>query len=241
MTESEKLDQVGRWLMESGSTAVLTGAGMATESGIPDFRSREGFWSQMDPRSVATVDAMHHHYDTFHAFYAARIRALEKVRPHRGHEILASWEQRGRVRAVATQNVDGLHQEAGSREVYELHGSIRSVRCSRCKREADQEAFLNGQPCLFCGRALRPEIVLFGETLPEAAWEAAFQAMEGADLVVVIGTRLEVYPVNELPHLTSGKKVLINAEPTEADDRFDVVIRGKAGEVLQWLDQRMDA
>ncbi|PTX60275.1 NAD-dependent deacetylase [Melghirimyces profundicolus] len=236
MTDNGKLKRLLAWLEESRCTSVLTGAGMSTESGIPDFRSREGFWRNLDPRTVATVDAMKHHYDEFHRFYSARIRALRKVRPHRGHDVLASWERQGRVHAVATQNVERLHQEAGSRNVYELHGSILDFRCARCGEDAEREEFLRRSPCPSCGGPLRPGIVLFGEILPERAWENAFQSMERSDLVLVIGTRLEVSPVNRLPMVSGGKKVLINAQPTEMDHDFDLVIRGKAGELLHQLE-----
>lgn len=235
MTEQakERLGRLAEWLQGSRSAVVLTGAGMSTESGVPDFRSKSGWWRNIDPMTVANVEALEERYDLFHEFYSTRIKGLDTIRPHQGHEVLADWERRGLIRAVATQNVDGLHQRAGNRRVAELHGSIRSVRCQRCDADGEMSAFLAKEACPVCGGKLRPNVVLFGEMLPEEAWQQALFAIRQADLVLVIGTSLQVYPVNQLPTMTSGRVAIINYEATEMDDRFDLVIQGKAGEVLR--------
>ncbi|GIM48014.1 hypothetical protein DNHGIG_35630 [Collibacillus ludicampi] len=235
--EDSDLARFSLWLRQSKFTVVLTGAGMSTESGIPDFRSKDGWWRQIDPQKVATVNALENHYDLFHQFYQFRIRGLEKCQPHRGHYILAEWEENGLIHSIATQNVDGFHQQAGSKQVYELHGSIRKIRCQNCELPADADAFLEGKGCNTCGGKLRPDVVLFGEMLPQYTWNNALHAIQKADLVVVIGTSLQVYPVNQLPAISKGKTVLINAESTDQDQMFDLVVRGKAGEILQQVNE----
>ncbi|NBG88198.1 NAD-dependent deacylase [Isachenkonia alkalipeptolytica] len=222
-------------LKNSKHVVVLTGAGMDTESNIPDFRGKDGWWKNMDPRTVASIDTLQENYSLFHEFYSMRLKMLEGVKPHKGHFILAELESRGMIEGIATQNVAGLHAMAGSRRVYELHGNIRSIRCNNCHREAGLKNFLNKEKCNFCGGALRPGVVLFGEMLPNEAWDSAMSAIERSDLLVVIGTSLEVYPVNQLPMMTRGKTVLINNEDRGGSGMFDLKIIGKAREVLEEL------
>ncbi|QQE81195.1 NAD-dependent deacylase [Alicyclobacillus sp. SO9] len=231
------LGELSLLMKKSQSTVILTGAGMSTESDIPDFRSKDGWWRNIDPTTVATVDALKENYSLFHEFYQMRIENLESRVPSGGHYILAKWEEQGLIDCVATQNVDGFHQAAGSKEVYELHGSIRTIRCHDCQSPASIDEFVAGDRCSQCGGKLRPNLVLFGELLPRDAWERALAAIRQADLVVVIGSSLQVSPVNTLPSLTSGKVAIINAEETEQDEMFDIVIHGKAGEVLPKLDE----
>ncbi len=232
--------QLAEWLVTSVHTTVLTGAGMSTESGVPDFRSSTGLWRKIDPHQVATVEAMEKNYPLFYQFYVERIKALQKVKPHVGHEILANWERRGLITTIATQNVDGLHQVAGSKKVIELHGSIRKISCQSCKRSVTESEFLQDGTCNICKGNLRPGVVLFGEMLPEQAWQQAYMAMEQAELVIVMGTSLEVFPVNQLPFVSRGKIVMINLEPVHQEERFDLVIHGKVGEVLQKVDQYLE-
>lgn len=235
MNESEA--QLAAWLKESNNTVVLTGAGMSTESGLPDFRSKSGWWKNIDPTTVASVQALKDNYALFHEFYKTRMEDLGHSQPHEGHFILAQWEKRGLVRAIATQNVDGFHQKAGSQKVYELHGSIRSARCHNCSAPVEMDQFLGGEPCRKCGGKLRPNVVLFGEILPEEAWDQSISAIRMAELVVVIGTSLQVYPVNQLPKMTKGKIAIINLEPTDQDKRFDLAIYSKAGEALMEVEE----
>ncbi|NGQ97333.1 NAD-dependent deacylase [Brevibacillus sp. SYP-B805] len=237
LPEDAALSAVADWLSASSSTVVLTGAGMSTESGLPDFRSTSGWWKQIDPRRVASVEALEQNYSLFAEFYRMRLERLHDCQPHRGHLILAEWERRGIVSAIVTQNVDGLHQRAGSNQVAELHGSLSRIRCHACGTGAAVERFMNGDRCGRCGGKLRPAVVLFGEMLPEDAWEHAVQAISRAELLLVIGTSLEVYPASQLPLMTRGRVVMINAEETALDHRFALTIRGKAGETLQQLER----
>jgi NAD-dependent deacetylase len=215
---------------------VLTGAGMSTEAGIPDFRSPSGWWKQIDPLTVATVDALESNYELFHAFYTHRIEQLADVSPHRGHFVIAKWEQEGRVGLTATQNVDGLHRTSGSERTSELHGTITTCRCQKCGGDADQADFIAKCTCR-CGGKLRPNVVLFGERLPLKAWEQAEHAIRTADVLLVIGTSLQVAPVNLLPSLTRGARILINTEPTGREAQFDVALTSKAGETLDAIDE----
>jgi NAD-dependent SIR2 family protein deacetylase len=214
------------WLRHASHVTVLTGAGMSTESNIPDFRSRDGWWNNIDPRTVATTDALENNYDLFHEFYSMRIHGLETCAPHRGHQILADWERKRLIKAVATQNVDGFHTLAGNHNVYELHGSIHKIRCATCSKPISKEEFLKKESCHHCGGKLRPSVVLFGESLPQDQWNASVAHIRQSDLVIVIGTSLEVYPVSSLPQMTSGKTVYINAEVGSNARNFDLFIQG---------------
>lgn len=239
MGDLSKIETVVNWLQSSKKTVVLTGAGMSTESGVPDFRSASGWWTKTDPQQVATVDALESNYPLFHEFYSMRIQLLDKCSPHKGHYILADWEKRGILHHIATQNVDGFHSKAGSRKVDELHGSIYTFRCHSCGRDASKEAFLAKERCAHCQGCLRPNVVLFGEMLPENAWRSALSNIQSADVVIVIGTSLEVYPVNQLPMMTKGKKVYINKEAASHASYFDCILEGKAKEVIMELDDRL--
>ncbi len=217
---------------------VLTGAGFSVESGVPDFRSSRGWWRQIDPVTVATVDALEYNYNLFHGFYSTRIEKLKTTKPHSGHQILGEWEMDGRLRLIATQNVDGLHQQAGNERVQELHGSIRTYRCHRCGMKGEQEIFLGKIRCS-CGGNIRPNIILFGESLPSDAWERTTEAIRDADVVLVMGTSLQVSPVNQLPFLTTGDLILINKEPTGLEHHFDIVIQDSVVRTLTAIDQLM--
>lgn len=224
--------EVAKWLSESRYTVILTGAGMSTESGLPDFRSKDGWWKQIDPMKLASTDALLNNYEQFREFYQVRIEALNDCEPHEGHHILAEWEKQGLVQLVATQNVDGFHHRSGSKEVVELHGNIYTTRCQSCRKEASINEFMAENGCSYCDGRLRPNVVLFGEMLPEQAWQRALMAMQKADLVIVIGTSLQVYPVNQLPMMSRGKLVYINADVDEEQHAFHKVIVGKAKETL---------
>lgn len=227
---------VASWIKQSNSTVLLTGAGMSTESGIPDFRSKSGWWKSIDPRTVATVESLTDDYALFRQFYQLRMEALLGIEPHRGHHILAKWEQQGYVHLIATQNVDQLHQRAGSKNVAELHGNIVTIRCASCNKPHPKEHFLNNAVCTYCTNHLRPNVVLFGETLPQDAWDRSLNDIQHADVVLVIGTSLEVYPVNQLPMMARGKLVYINLETAAHATGFDAVLQGSAGEILIQLD-----
>lgn len=240
VVEVTNIETVKDWIRSSNQTVILTGAGMSTDSGVPDFRSSNGWWTKTDPQKVATVEALNSNYPLFHEFYSMRIRLLEKCFPHEGHHILADWEKKGYIHSVATQNVDGFHIQAGNKRVDELHGSIHTIRCQSCGQAASKEQFLNMEPCPSCQGKLRPNIVLFGETLPEHTWMRALSNIKAAELVIVIGTSLEVYPVNQLPFMTKGKLVYINKEIFQQYSPFDCVIQGNAKETLIQLNELLE-
>ncbi|HHW07261.1 MAG TPA: NAD-dependent deacylase [Clostridia bacterium] len=232
-----EIAELARLLTNALHVVVLTGAGMDTESNIPDFRSQTGWWSKVDPKKVASVDTLEENYELFYEFNRINLELLEKCKPHQGHYVLAKLEEQGLIDAIATQNITGFHRLAGSKTVYELHGNIRTFYCHRCGTPATREEFLQKQSCRRCGRQLlRPDVVLFGESLPQEAWTNTVTEIQQSDLLLVIGTSLEVYPVNQLPRLARGKTVYINLEEgRRAAYDFDLFIRGKAGEVLQEL------
>jgi NAD-dependent deacetylase len=236
----EGIEELALWISQSKYTVVLTGAGMDTESNSPDFRSKNGWWKSIDPRVVANIDTFYENYQLFHEFYEMRLKLLDEVKPHEGHYILAKLEKRGLIKSIATQNVSGLHAMAGSENVYELHGSIRKIRCNKCGQKAELADFMEGKACPNCGRnALRPDVVLFGEGLPQDAWDASFNDIEKSDLLVVIGTSLEVYPVNQLPLIAKGKSVLINNEDVGRNCNFNLKLIGTAKGILIDLDKKL--
>jgi NAD-dependent deacetylase len=215
---------------------VLTGAGISTESGIPDFRSPNGIWAQYDPMEYATIDAFRRDPEKVWEFYALRLDALAKAEPNAGHLALAELERRGLVQAVVTQNIDGLHQRAGSQDVVEVHGSIRTAECLACGEEA---ALDRAMPrCPRCGAIMKPGVVMFGELLPAGAIDRATQLALAAGLLLVVGSALEVYPVAGLPEealSAGGTLAIVNRGQTPYDDRADLKVDAGAGETLTRL------
>jgi NAD-dependent deacetylase len=223
---------------------VLTGAGISTESGIPDFRSARGIWAKYDPMEYATITAFRRDPVRVWEFYALRFSALSEAAPNAGHHALAELERRGLVEAVVTQNIDGLHQEAGSEDVLEVHGSIRTAGCPECgKRVPLEEVVASLQhrpapPCPRCDAILKPDVVMFGELLPEAAIERAVELAREAGMLLAVGSSLEVYPVAGLPDETlvaGGALAIVNRGPTPFDGLADVRIDAAAGETLAAL------
>jgi NAD-dependent deacetylase len=224
-----------------GPCVVLTGAGVSTESGIPDFRSAEGIWARHDPLEVGHVDAFRRDPARVWEFYALRLDALAEAEPNDGHHALAELEEGGWIRAVVTQNVDGLHRAAGSQEVVEVHGSLREAECIHCGVRvpmADAVAELPLPACPECGEVLKPGVVMFGELLPADAIERAQRLASEADLMLVVGSSLEVHPVAALPGATlaaGGALAIVNRGETPWDSRADVVLDAGAGETLRAL------
>lgn len=226
---------------ENQPCVVLTGAGVSTESGIPDFRSPRGIWARYDPMEYASIQAFHRDPVKVWDFYSKRLGALIEARPNAAHEALAELEREGYVDAVVTQNIDRLHELAGSRDVVEVHGSIRTSSCLACGWRAsldDVLRMLESAPaprCERCGAVLKPDVVMFGELLPVAAIERATELAEAARLLLVVGSSLGVYPVADLPQQTmdtGGKLAIVNREPTPFDDEAVLVIHAGAGEAL---------
>jgi len=220
---------------------VLTGAGISTESGIPDFRSPTGVWAQYDPMEYATIDAFLEDPAKVWDFYGKRLAMLDDAQPNDGHRALAELEDRGWVSAVVTQNIDRLHERAGSRALVEVHGSIRTSSCLQCGTVVpftEVVALLPVPACPSCGRILKPDVVMFGELLPEAAIGRALQLAATAGLLLVVGSSLEVYPVAGLPLETlaaGGSLAIVNRGSTPFDSRASVTIDGGAGETLRML------
>ena len=224
-------------IVERQPCVVLTGAGISTESGIPDFRSPTGLWADVDPFEVASIQAFRRDPARVWSFYRERIDVLLDAKPNAAHSALAQLERKGLVSAVVTQNIDMLHSRAGSEEVVEVHGSIRSAQCLRClwtEPAAAVLAQLAETPvpaCPQCGEPLKPGIILFGEVLPAGAMERAVQLARGARLMLVVGSSLEVWPVGGLP-LEAQSLVIVNRGPTALDDRALLKIDAGAGETL---------
>ena len=229
------LERLVEFLEESKHTVILSGAGMSTESGIPDFRSADGWWKKYDPTQLASVDSLDRNYELFRDFYKYRLEVVAKCKPNVGHEVLADLEKQGLVQAIATQNIDEFHKEAGSKNIQELHGSIKRIFCADCGTPSTVAAFMDNEVCGSCGGRLRPGVVLFGEGLPQDVWARAQDEIEKSDLLIVIGTSLNVSPVNYLPRLSRGKKVLMNLDDTPFNREFDLIIKSKAGESLKQL------
>jgi NAD-dependent deacetylase len=227
---------------------ALTGAGISTESGIPDFRSPTGIWARYDPQEYATIDAFRADPVKVWRFYALRFRALTEAEPNAGHLALAELERADLVRSVVTQNIDLLHERAGSRDVVEVHGSIRTSTCLRCGSRAGLQEVLqlleegDAPRCRDCGQVLKPDVVFFGELLPEAAIDRAYELARSARLLLVVGSGLEVWPVSLLPDETDragGRVAIVNRGPTTFDDRAVLKIDGGAGETLAALARRL--
>jgi NAD-dependent deacetylase len=220
---------------------VLTGAGISTESGIPDFRSPSGIWAHYDPLEYATIDAFLADPVKVWDFYGKRLAMLGDAQPNDGHRALAELEDRGWVRAVITQNIDRLHERAGSRALVEVHGSIRTSSCLDCGTVVPFDEVVQLLPvprCPSCERILKPDVVMFGELLPEGAIARATQLAAQAQLLLVVGSSLEVYPVAGLPLETlasGGTLAIVNRSETQFDSRASVAIDAGAGETLRAL------
>ena len=228
-------------ILESQPCVVLTGAGVSTESGIPDFRSPSGIWADFDPLEYASIHAFRANPEKVWRFYLPRFSMLTSAEPNAAHAAIAELERRGLVEAVVTQNIDLLHERAGSRDVVEVHGSIRTSSCPLCRTSYALEHVLSlvedGRPprCTACGAVLKPDVVFFGELLPEGAIDRASELARRARLLLVVGSSLEVYPVAALPEQTlstGGRVAVVNRDTTPYDRRAAVKIDASAGETL---------
>jgi len=227
-----------------GRALALTGAGISVPSGIPDFRSPgTGLWAGVDPMEVAHIEVFKRHPERFWRFYGERFATLRDKRPNPAHDALAELERRGLIEAVVTQNIDGLHRAAGTRELIEVHGSIATSSCLECGSRrglpdvrARLVAATDGVPRCDCGAPLKPDVVLFGELLPEAALERASRLAARADVLLCVGSSLEVYPVAQLPQITlaaGGAVALVTMGPTPYDS--DAVVK-LGGDVVSELE-----
>lgn len=240
MDHSSQTAQARDWLQSAQSVAVLTGAGISAESGLPTFRGPGGLWRNFRPEYLATPEAFHRDPKTVWEWYNWRREVHSGCAPNPGHAALATFEQRAPQFHLLTQNVDSLHERAGSRRVTHLHGSLWHVRCTACGREErnDQVPLDPLPPMCPCGAMMRPAVVWFGEALPDDAVALAMNAARNADLFLVVGTSSMVYPAAHLPRvaLQHGARVIeINPEPTELSPSATLSLRGKAGEILPQL------
>jgi NAD-dependent deacetylase len=242
-----ELERLAHLVRAARSVVALTGAGISVPSGIPDFRSPgTGLWEKVDPMEVAHIDAFRSDPARFWGFYAERFAALQHKRPNGAHEALAAMERAGRLDGVITQNVDRLHRLAGSQNVVEVHGSIAGCTCPACGERvtlARARELIGGDAqgvprCSTCGGALKPDVVLFGELLPAAELDRARVLCERAEVLLCIGSSLEVHPVAGLPLLAraaGARLAIITQGPTPLDDLADVRLRGDVVEELRAL------
>jgi NAD-dependent deacetylase len=236
-------ERLAELIVSSGPVVALTGAGISVPSGIPDFRTPgKGLWENVDPMEVAHISVWRRDPERFWSFYGQRFAVLDGKRPNGAHYALAELERRGLLTGVITQNIDGLHAAAGTRDPIEVHGSIRSASCLACgasyalgeTRERSSSAS-DGVPRCDCGEPLKPDVVLFGELLPETAMERASSLASSAGLMLAVGSSLEVWPVAGLPEETlasGGRLALVTMGPTPYDDVAEVKLSGDVAEEL---------
>ncbi|CCC81634.1 NAD-dependent protein deacetylase [Thermoproteus tenax] len=235
----DELREVADLLNRSNCAVALTGAGVSTPSGIPDFRGPQGLWRRIDPRRFEIAYFYAHPGEVWRLFVDTFLAQAE-AKPNPAHLALAELEAKGKICAVITQNVDGLHQRAGSKRVIELHGSLRYAVCTSCGARFPLSEVLKGPiddapRCRVCGGVLKPDVVFFGEPLPYEALQDAMMLAELSDVFMAIGTSLAVAPANRLPLIAKrkgAKLVIINQDPTELDEFADIIIRGKVEEIL---------
>lgn len=241
------IDAAARVLAEANMTVAVTGAGISVESGIPPFRGKGGLWEKFDPMTYAHIDAFRRDpKKVWQVLLKTLSDTLVKARPNRAHKGLAQLERRGCLRAVITQNIDGLHQQAGSREVIEFHGTMAHHRCLTCDQDIRSKDVDLGElpPRCDCGGVLRPEIVFFGEAIPMAALSNSQQFARMCDAMLVVGTSATVEPAASLPHIAKqhGARIIeINPDPTPLTDAIsDIALMGPAGAVMTRLVEALD-
>lgn len=229
--------------------AVFSGAGISAESGVPTFRDDEkGLWSQYDPYEVSSIDGWNRQPELVWGWYLWRCQLARRVEPNLGHRAVADWEQHAEVHVI-TQNVDNLHERGGSSTVHHLHGRMFTFRCGDCDRAHDPDVPVMTEPVLEvappvcdCGGLVRPDVVWFGENLPEEPWQASVEAIDNADVLVVVGTSGVVYPAASLPEraLEQGKVVIeVNPEPTPLSQRATAYLRTTASAALPGMVERL--
>ena len=234
----QKIQQLQNWIDSSSYTVFFGGAGVATESGIPDFRSADGIYQKnrpLRPEQILSHDFFVNYPEEFYKFYRSNL-LFPNAKPNAAHITLARLEQVGKLQAVITQNIDNLHQAAGSKRVLELHGSVYRNYCTHCKRFYDFDYVyksLQVVPRCTCGGIIKPDVVLYQEALNEQCVDQAIKEIQRAQLLIISGTSLSVYPAAGLIDFFKGEHlVLINKDATPADSRADLLIRDKVGEVF---------
>ena len=236
----EGIKKLNDWIQASDNIVFFGGAGVSTESGIPDFRSVDGLYNQKwkyPPEQILSHSFFERNPEEYYRFHREKL-VIEGVQPNRAHRKLAEMEAAGKLRAVITQNIDGLHQEAGSKNVLELHGSILRAYCSRCRKPYPQEVINHGEgvPHCSCGGVIRPDIVLYEEGLDQHVLEQSIHFIRHADVLIVGGTSLAVYPAAGLINYYRGDKlVLVNRSATPYDSVANLIIHEKIGDVFSQL------
>jgi NAD-dependent deacetylase len=242
-SEEEKYEKLNEIIAESEHIVFFGGAGVSTESGIPDFRSKDGLYNQHDvkfdaysPEYLLSRDCLYDKPEVFFEFYRQKL-CVEGIEPNIAHKKLAEMEEKGKLDCVITQNIDGLHQRAGSKNVYEIHGSTLRNYCDRCGKKYPSDFIFKSKSaipnCLECGGMIRPDVTLYGECLPDEAWRKSEEACRKADLMIVGGTSLSVYPAASLLDYFRGKYlVLINRDATSRDRGASLVFHESIGKVL---------
>lgn len=234
----EKIKVLKDWIEHSNNIVFFGGAGVSTESGIPDFRSVDGLYNQKydyPPETILSHTFFWRKTEEFYRFYRDKM-IIDGVKPNAAHLKLAEWEAQGKLKAVITQNIDGLHQLAGSKEVMELHGSVHRNYCDKCRAFYGIEAITESEgvpKCAVCGGVIKPDVVLYEEGLDDMTISKSIQYISNADILIIGGTSLAVWPAAGLIDYYRGNKlVLINKSQTQRETRANLVIEGKIGEVL---------
>ena len=242
----DKREILKQWVSESRNIVFFGGAGVSTESGIKDFRSVDGLYSQKfdyPPETIISHSFYVRKPEYFFRFYREKMLPLG-YEPNVTHKTLAKWEREGKLSAVVTQNIDGIHQKAGSKQVFELHGSVLRNYCTRCGKSYPAEYVRDcpGVPRCDCGGTVKPDVVLYEEGLDQATVEGAVRAIAEADLLIVGGTSLTVYPAAGLiRYYTGNRLVLINRDETPYDDQADLVLHESLGDVFRFLEPGEDS
>lgn len=243
MSEQNSLaiNTLNQWIQESRNLVFFGGAGVSTESGVPDFRSVDGLYNQKydyPPEIILSHTFFRRNTEEFYRFYRDKMLFLEAL-PNAAHKKLAEWEEKGKLKAVITQNIDGLHQAAGSKTVLELHGSVLRNYCESCGKFHDVYTIKNSQgvPRCECGGIVKPDVVLYEEGLNQKTLQDAIRFISNADILIVGGTSLAVYPAAGLIDYYRGNKlVLVNKTPTPRDSQADLIVQGNIGEIFSALD-----
>ncbi len=245
VTDMETIVRAAEVIVSARHMVALTGAGISQESDVPTFRGNDGLWRQYDPMELATPEAFKRDPGLVWEWYSWRQGLIANCRPNPAHTTLARWARDGLLKALITQNVDGLHERAGSEDVIEVHGNLWRVRCTECDYRAHLSAPASGVPeCPECGALLRPDVVWFGEALDAAVLARVWQELHLADACIVIGTSAVVYPAAQFPATVKsqgGAVIEVNVEETPLTPIADVHVRGRAGEVLPAIDRAIAA
>lgn len=231
-------------ILKSANYAVaLTGAGISTPSGIPDFRSRDtGLWNQVNPLEIASLSSFRVSPEKFFSWFRPLTKQIVEAHPNSAHLALAELEKEGLIKTVITQNIDGLHQKAGSKNVLEVHGTLNTLTCGSCYNKYPTSMYLDNfiehgiiPFCPSCGGILKPDAILFGEQLPNETWQFVVNEVKKSDMMLVVGSSLEVFPVAKLPYnvvSNGGKIIIINNQKTYLDARAEVVFHQDAAIIL---------